>query len=232
MGTVYDNAARCLERAAEAAVRSGRRAEDVSLLAASKQNGRDNIREAFRAGIRIFGENRVQELREKLAENAYEGAALHFIGGLQRNKVKYIVGETDLIESADSPELIAEISKRAEALGIRQRILLEINVGREPQKSGVLPEALPDLLGCASEMRGVEVAGLMAIPPNEGDAEKKTGYFEKMTKLFVDISGKKYDNVNMNILSMGMSRDFEEAIACGATLVRVGSLIFGERIYR
>ena len=232
MSEIYDNARRVLDMAADAAIRSGRAAEDVMVLAASKMNGRENIREAYRAGFRLFGENRAQELRDKLAENAYEGAEVHFIGHLQKNKLKYAVGAVSLIQSADSVELMSAISERAKLLGIRQDILIEVNAGREPQKSGALPEALPELLEFAAECGGLRVAGLMTIPPIEADPEKNIRYFEKMAKLFVDIKGKKYDNVTMNILSMGMSRDFEAAIACGANLVRVGSLVFGERQYR
>ena len=132
MSEIYDNARRVLDMAADAAIRSGRAAEDVMVLAASKMNGRENIREAYRAGFRLFGENRAQELRDKLAENAYEGAEVHFIGHLQKNKLKYAVGAVSLIESADSLELMKAISERAISLGIRQDILIEVNAGREP----------------------------------------------------------------------------------------------------
>lgn len=228
---VYENARRVLERAAEAAVKSGRRPEDVTVLAASKMNGRENIGEARRAGIRHFGENRVQELREKLALNAYGDAEVHFIGHLQRNKVKDVTGKVSLIESVDSGELVRLIGKRAAEGGLVQAALIEVNIGGEAQKSGVRPEEIGELLEICGKTEGIFIKGLMAIPPNGGTEGTNTQYFEKMSKLFVDIKGKKYDNVSMDFLSMGMSRDFEAAILAGANLVRVGSAVFGARPY-
>ncbi len=229
MGSVYENAKRILERIGEAERRAGLPEGTVKLVAASKLHGPEAVREAFGAGVRIFGENRVQELEEKWKLGAYEGAKVHFIGHLQRNKVKNLVGLAEVIESVDSAELVRRIAARARELGITQRILLEVNIGREPQKSGVLPEELPALLDCVESEKGIFAEGLMAIPPVTGGLREIVVFFEQMRKLYVDSGAKTYDNSKMNVLSMGMSADFETAIACGANAVRVGTAIFGAR---
>lgn len=226
MENISENARRILDRARAAAERAGTR---VTVVAASKMNDTAAVHLAYEGGIRCFGENRVQELETKLREGAYDGAKLHFIGHLQRNKVRALVGRVDLIESVDSAELMDMISARATALGTVQPILIEVNIGGEAAKSGVEPERLEELLEHAGGAPGVSVRGLMTIPPRDPEKEKTVRYFEQMRKLFVDMSGKKYDNVTMTVLSMGMSGDFEEAIACGANTVRVGSAIFGQR---
>lgn len=229
--TVAANVAAVRERMAQAAKAAGRDPGEITLVAATKVQTSETIRNAIRAGITICGENRVQELVEKRAQGAYEGAPLHFIGHLQTNKVKQVVGVADLIQSVDSEELLARINRRAEALGIVQDILLEVNIGGEEAKSGIAPEALPALLESAAGYAHLRVRGLMAIPPI---CEKPGGnnvYFSRMRELFVDIGTKKYDNVFMDFLSMGMSGDFEDAIECGANMVRVGSSIFGARDY-
>lgn len=229
--SIADNAKRIIERVSQAAVRSGRTPEDVTLVAASKMNSAENVRAAFDAGIKVFGENRVQEMLEKMALGAYDGAQIHMIGALQKNKVRNIAGKVDLIQSVDSLALMQEISKRAAAQGAVQNVLLEVNIGREESKSGVYAEELDELAAAASGLEGVHVAGLMTIPPASAEKLMSRKYFDEMRKLFVDIETKKYDNVTMKILSMGMSDDFEEAIFAGATMVRVGSAIFGERDY-
>ncbi len=226
---IRDSAARVLERVNAAAERAG---HEVVLVAASKLNDPERVRAAFDGGVRHFGENRVQELESKLAADAYAGATAHFIGHLQKNKVKSVVGRVSLIQSADSPELLRLIGKRAGELGIVQDVLLEVNIGREAAKSGVPPEALRELAAEAAEIPGIFVRGLMTIPPAGEEKEKTVQYFEQTRKLFIDIGAKKYDNVSMCILSMGMSADFEEAIACGANMVRVGTAIFGQRYAR
>ncbi len=231
MGLIAENVLAIREKIARAAENSGRGAGQIALVAATKMNGADAVRQAILAGVDACGENRVQELLEKHEQGAYEGAPLHFIGTLQKNKVKYLVGKASLIQSVDSAELCAAISRKAESLGLVQDILIEVNIGREEAKGGVYPEALEELLGSASALPGVHVRGLMAIPPNVGLDEKNFAYFTKMRNLFVDIRSKKYDNINIDILSMGMSGDFEYAIAEGSNMVRVGSAIFGERIY-
>lgn len=203
----------------------------VLLVAASKTNGADAVRAAIAAGVDACGENRVQELLEKNAQNAYAGAPLHFIGHLQRNKVNKVVGLCDLIESVDSAQLLTMISARARALGITQDVLIEINIGSEDSKSGIDRAELPALLELAAGETGLRVRGLMCIPPISERPGQNTPYFRAMHDLFVDIGAKKYDNVSMDYLSMGMSGDYLDAAAEGANVVRVGSAIFGTRVY-
>ena len=216
---------------AAAAEKADRRPEDIYLVAASKMNDSGRVREAIAAGIRICGENRVQEMVEKQAQGAYEGAELHFIGHLQKNKVKQVVGLASLIQSAVSLELIRVIDKTALSRGIIQDILLEVNIGAEASKSGFSPEELPSALDSIARLDAVRVRGLMTIPPICSSRQEIEPYFVQMKQLFIDICGKKYDNIRMDFLSMGMSADYETAIACGANMVRVGSAIFGKRIY-
>ena len=229
--SISDNVQRVFENIAAAAARCGRPESDIALVAATKMNDTQRVREAIAAGIRIAGENRVQEFVEKDGQNAYAGAEKHFIGHLQKNKVKFVAGVCDLIQSVDSPELMEAIGKKAEAKGVRQKILLEVNIGREGAKSGVLTENLEQLLAAAGETKGISVEGLMTIPPFSADASETRNYFDEMYKHFVDIGTKKYDNINMRILSMGMTHDYEEAILAGANMVRVGTAIFGQRYY-
>lgn len=229
--SIAENVARVREAMAEAAIAAGRRPEEIALCAATKLNGADAVRQAIAAGVDACGENRVQELLEKLPQGAYAGAPLHFIGHLQKNKAKQIVGCVDLIESVDSPELLALISRLAAARGLRQDILLEVNIGGEAAKSGCAPEALPELAAQCAALPGVRLRGLMAIPPAADAPGANRRYFEKMSQLYVDIKAKKYDNSVIDCLSMGMSGDFPDAIAAGATIVRVGTAIFGARAY-
>ena len=186
--------------------------------------------EAIAAGIDALGENRVQEMTAKLAEDAYRGAPLHFIGHLQRNKVKQVVGKAALIQSVGSPELLAEVDRQAEKLGIVQDILLEVNIGGEEAKSGFAPDAVEQAAAQAKALAHVRVRGLMTIPPADATREENMAYFEKVRALYVDISRKMYDN-GLEYLSMGMSGDFADAIRAGANMVRVGSAIFGARDY-
>jgi len=232
MSVIAENIAVLRQRIERAAAAAGRAAGEVTFVAATKMNDADNVRAAVAGGIDACGENRVQELVDKYEQGAYTGAPLHFIGGLQKNKVKYLVGKVDLIQSVDSAELALTIAKKAQQLGVTQNVLIEVNIGREEAKSGVLPERTDELLAQMSEMEGIKVLGLMAIPPNIELNPKNIAYFEKMHNLYVDMRSKKYDNVNIEILSMGMSGDFESAIACGSNMVRIGSAIFGPRIYR
>ena len=224
------NVARVKEEIRRAALESGRQPEEIQLVAATKMNDAARVRAAVEAGVDICGENRVQEMLEKNALGAYDGVPLHFIGHLQKNKVKQVVGLCSLIESVDSLALLQEISRTAAKRDLTQDVLLEINIGREESKSGFLPEALEEALVGAAELPAVRVRGLMAIPPICAEPEENRPFFLQMQKLFVDNRGKKYDNVRMNFLSMGMSGDFTEAVRCGATLVRVGTGIFGPRI--
>ena len=199
----------------------------VTLVGVAKTKPAEMVARAIRAGIDVIGENYVQEYREKNAAGAYEGAAVHIIGHLQQNKVKYVAGKVALIQSVDSAALLQAISKRAASLETVQDVLIEVNIGAEADKSGCAPEALDELLAGASELPGIRVRGLMAIPP----AETSRAYFAPMYNLFVDNRQKKYDNVSMDFLSMGMSDDYISAIREGANMVRVGSLIFGPRNY-
>ncbi|MCR5665144.1 MAG: YggS family pyridoxal phosphate-dependent enzyme [Oscillospiraceae bacterium] len=227
--TIRENVLRVRERMEKAALAAGRRPEEIALVAASKMNDASRVREAVAAGVDACGENRVQELLQKLEQGAYEGAPLHFIGHLQKNKVRQIVGRVSLIHGADDVELLRLIDRCAAARGLTQDLLLEVNVGREPQKSGFAPEDLDEALESAAGLSHLRVRGLMAIPPAAADERALRQYFTKMERLFVDIGRKKYDNSSMDFLSMGMSGDFELAIACGSNLVRVGTAIFGRR---
>ncbi len=224
-----ESIARVRERAAEAAVRAGRRPEEITLVAASKMNCAERVRFAVENGITVCGENRVQELLEKYEQSAYGDADLQFIGTLQTNKVKYLIGKVSLIQSVGSQRLAQAIDREAGKQGIRQPVLLEINIGREVAKSGFLPENLWEFFENVVDFRNLEVRGLMAIPPAVSADGNNLYYFHEMHQLFIDISTKKYDNVSMACLSMGMTNDFEDAIACGSTMIRVGTAIFGAR---
>jgi len=220
--TLEDRIAIVRENIARAAQGRG-----VTLVGVAKTKPAELVRRAVAAGLDVIGENYVQEFREKTAAGAYEGASVHLIGRLQTNKVKYVAGRVGMIESVDSPALLEAISKRAASLDAVQDVLIEVNIGGELSKSGVPPEALDDLLGAAAGLPGVRVRGLMAIPP----AENSATYFPRMYHLFIDNKAKKYDNITMEFLSMGMSDDYEAAILEGANMVRVGSFIFGPRNY-
>ena len=202
----------------------------ITLVAATKVQTSQTIREAIAAGVGVCGENRVQEMTAHLADNAYEGARLHFIGHLQTNKVKFVVGRVDLIESVGSQRLLEAIEHQAAKLGVVQDILLEVNVGGEESKSGVRVEELPALAARAAELPHVRLRGLMAIPPAARKEGENRPFFAQMRQLFVDIKGKMDDNKSViDCLSMGMSRDYEDAVREGATLVRVGTALFGPR---
>lgn len=225
------NIAAAKEKIAAAAIRAGRDPSEVTLCAATKVQTDDTIRAAIEAGLEVCGENRVQELCAHLEADAYAGAReVHFIGHLQTNKVNKVVGRVDLIQSVDSLRLLEAIEKQAEKLGIVQDILLEVNIAGEESKGGIPPEQVQELAKEAVSMPHVRLRGLMAIPPVAHEPGANTQYFVKMRRLFVDTKDKIADNENdMNCLSMGMSGDFEEAVAQGATLVRVGTAIFGPR---
>ena len=219
------------ERMEQAALAAGRDPKEIQLCAATKMNDAEKVKQAVSGGVDCCGENRVQELLEKQPQGAYEGKPLHFIGHLQTNKVRQIVGLVDLIQSVDSEALLRKIDAQAEKRGVTQDVLIEVNIGGEEAKSGVAPEGLEALLDIAAECRHLRVRGLMAIPPISAEPGGNHDYFSSMYQLFVDIKAKKYDNVSMDFLSMGMSDDFEDAILCSANMVRVGSSIFGARHY-
>jgi len=228
---IISNVQKVREKIAEAAMKSGRRAEDIILVAATKMNDAERVRAAISAGVDVAGENRVQELMDKFDQNAYEGAPLHFIGNLQTNKVKYLIGKVALIQSVDSIKLAREIGRLAVKAGIVQDILIEINIGGEESKGGIEPDEIYGFIDEILQIEGVFVRGLMTIPPILGADNKNIAYFEKMHELFIDIKSKKYDNISMDFLSMGMSDDYYDAILCGANMVRVGTGIFGRRNY-
>ena len=228
--SIAENIAVIREKIAAACAACGRSADEITLVGASKMNDAAACREAIAAGIDVLGENRVQEMTQKLGENAYEGAPLHFIGHLQRNKVKQVVGKVDLIQSVGSLELLAEIDKTAEKCGLVQEILLEVNIGKEEAKSGFMPEDLFAAAEKAKELEHVKVCGLMTIPPFDADRDTNMQYFREVRALYVDINAKLFHN-ELKCLSMGMSGDYEDAITCGATMVRVGTAIFGARNY-
>lgn len=227
--SIADNVEEIRRRMEAARARAGR-SDSVLLVAATKTRTADEVRQAIAAGVDACGENRIQEMTEKLSANAYVDAPLHFIGTLQKNKVKYAVGSVQLIESVNSPELMREIDRLALRRQTVQDVLLEINIAGESTKSGAGREQLEEMLCSAGQMKGLRVRGLMAIPPAAQEPGQTRPFFAQMYKLFVDTASKKYDNVTMDILSMGMSGDFEDAIMEGATAVRIGTALFGQRI--
>lgn len=224
----YENIIRNIE---DAALASGRRAEDITFLAATKTVDPEFINYAISLGLRFIGENKVQELLSKYDSYDLDNSQLHFIGHLQTNKVRQIVGKVSMIQSVDSLRLAQEISRQSIKQGINTDILIEVNVGREENKSGVMPENLEELLCQISSLENISVQGLMAIPPICENEQKIRGYFQIMRNMFLDISSKKIDNIKMGTLSMGMSGDYREAILEGANLVRIGSSLFGARNY-
>lgn len=228
--SIAENIARVRANIAAAAKEAGRDVSEITLVGASKMNDADACRQAIAAGIDVLGENREQEMTKKLAEHAYDGAPLHFIGHLQRNKVKNVVGKVAMIESVGSLELLSAIDKQAEKLGIVQDILLEVNIGGEEAKSGFAPAQLEDAARAAQAMSHVRLRGLMTIPPADSDRDTNIRYFQEVRALYVDINEKLFHN-ELKCLSMGMSGDFEDAIRNGATMVRVGTAIFGARYY-
>ena len=231
--TLRANVASIRARMADAARAAGRRPDEVLLCAASKTRTAETVRLAAPLPIDLFGENRVQELVEKQSANAYAPKPAHFIGHLQTNKVKQVVG-CDLIQSVDSEHLLSKIAAEAQRRGLVQPILLEVNIGGEESKSGIEPGALWALLEAAAAQPSVQVQGLMTIPPVEEQPGEARRWFAAMRRLFDEAADRwKGDGrVRMETLSMGMSGDFEQAIAEGATLVRVGTAIFGPRAYK
>lgn len=228
--SIQTNIQEVRQRIAAACGECGRDPKEITLVGASKMNDAAACREAIAAGIDVLGENRVQEMTEKLSQNAYDGAPLHFIDHLQRNKVKQVVGKVALIQSVGSLPLLEAVEKEAEKQDIVQDILLEVNIGGEEAKSGFAPEETEAAAVLARELPHVRVRGLMTIPPVETVPHGNLVYFEKMHRLYVDINGKIYDN-KLEYISMGMSGDFADAIRAGSNMVRVGTAIFGARDY-
>ena len=230
--SISERYAEVKKRADEAAKRSGRNPEDVRFMAVTKTVEPVFINAALETGIDLIGENRVQEFLAKEPELHLEGVEKHLIGHLQKNKVRQIVGKVDMIQSVDSVELAAEISKRSQAADIITPVLIEVNIGEETSKFGFEVDGLEEKILEISEMSALEVKGMMTIPPICEKSEELKKNFSKMRQLYIDINSKIFNNINMDILSMGMSADYTQAILEGSTLVRVGSAIFGPRIYR
>ena len=215
---------------AAAAREAGRDPAAVQLCAACKTRTAQTVAASAALPIDVFGENHVQELCANFDAGAYCGKPSHFIGHLQTNKIKKVLGRASLIQSVDSEHLLNAIEKEAAKAGIVQNVLLEVNIGGEAAKSGFAPQEVENAAAQAKEMGHVRVRGLMTIPPADATREENVVYFQKVQALYVDINRKMYDN-ELEYLSMGMSGDYEDAVRCGATMVRVGTAIFGARNY-
>jgi pyridoxal phosphate enzyme (YggS family) len=229
--SIAENVAMIKANIAKAAIDAGRDPKEILLCAATKMNDADAVRQAIASGVDCCGENRVQELTEKLSQNAYEGAPVHFIGRLQTNKVKQVVGKVSLIHSVDRLNLLEAIQKESAKQGIIQDILLQVNIGHEDSKGGFYENELMEVLADLGKFSNIRVKGLMAIPPICENSSSNDKFFQKMYNLSVDIESKKYDNVSVDIMSMGMSDDYISAIRHGSTMIRVGTAIFGARNY-
>lgn len=214
-----------------AAKKSGRTADEISFMAVTKTVEPMFINKAIECGVNLIGENKVQEFLSKKGYLKLDTCKAHLIGHLQTNKVKQIVGQVEMIQSLDSLKLAKEISKQSTAKGVVTKCLVEVNIGDEESKTGIGFDSVRPLLDEISQMQGIKVCGLMAIPPICGSEDELSSYFTKMHALFIDIKKEKRDNIDMQILSMGMSGDYEKAIECGSNLVRVGSAVFGPRLY-
>ncbi len=228
---IKDNLLLIQEKIRLAEIKAGRKADSVKLMAVSKFHPVNEIQEAIASGQNLFGENRVQEMLRKKPELHLDGVDKHLIGHLQTNKVKQVVGKVDLIQSVDSLRLLEAIDREAARQGIRQDILLEINIGQEASKTGFREDEIFPLVEKIGIFPNVCMRGLMAIPPICQESGGNLKFFQKMFHLYVDIRAKKYDNVKVDCLSMGMSEDYPDAIRCGSTMVRVGTAIFGARDY-
>lgn len=229
---IEQNILRIREEMRSAALAAGRDPSEILLCAATKMNDSDRVRRAIAAGVDCCGENKVQELVQKQAENAYAGAPVHFIGHLQTNKVKQVVGKVSLIQSVDRLALLECIEKEAAKQEILQDILFEINIGAEESKSGFTVQEVYALVPHMDRFPHCRLRGLMVIPPISDKKGANRKFFEEIRTIAVDITAKKTHNISMDILSMGMTDDFEDAIACGSTMIRVGTAIFGARYYK
>ena len=230
MSMVVENLAEVEKHVCEACERAGRSRDEVTLIAVSKTKPVSMIEELLPGGTRDFGENKVQELMEKY-EVLPKEIRWHLIGHLQRNKVKYIVDKAYLIHSVDSLRLAETISEEGVKKGVTVPILIEVNVAGEESKFGVSPEETEELVRAIAKLPAIQVKGLMTIAPYVENPEDNRVHFSKLKQLSVDINNKNFDNVDMSILSMGMTNDYEIAVEEGATMVRVGTAIFGERNY-
>ncbi|MGC8555028.1 MAG: YggS family pyridoxal phosphate-dependent enzyme [Candidatus Acidulodesulfobacterium sp.] len=227
---ISDNINSINEKIKNAALKSGRNFSDITLLAASKTRTADEIIEAARSGIKVFGENYVQEFLPKFETLKYlsqnKEIVWHIIGRLQKNKVKYIIGKVDLIHSVDDLELAEVIEKHSAAKNITSNILIEVNLAGEKTKGGILPEKLTGLISEINKFQHIKVSGLMTMPPLENGSRK---YFKQLKELSDEINSKSVYKQKLSVLSMGTSGDFEAAIEEGATIIRLGTVIFGIR---
>lgn len=226
---ILENYKDIMARMEKAKENADRRGEEVLLIGVSKTQPPEKLIEAFNCGLKIFGENKVQELIQKYP--LVQGAKWHFIGHLQKNKVKYIIDKVDLIHSLDSNELAEEINKRAGKINKIMPVLIQVNIGREETKSGILEEEVFDFSKQLCKYPNILVSGIMAIPPVSNNDETARGYFNKVYNIFNEVKAYKYDNFDIKYLSMGMTGDFEIAIEEGANIIRVGTGIFGQRNY-
>ena len=227
---ISENLSLVEEKIAAACARAGRKREEVKLIAVSKTHPVEAIKEAMRCGIRSFGENKVQELRDKM-ENLGEDLDWHLIGHLQTNKVKYVVGRVSLTHSLESTRLAEAIEKEACKRALTADVLVEVNIAAEDTKFGVLPENVEEFVREVAKFEHIRVVGLMTVAPITQESEENRKYFKNLNKIMVDLNSKNIHNVSMSVLSMGMTGDYETAIEEGATLVRVGTGIFGHRDY-
>ncbi len=225
-----ENLAQVEENIQRACDRAGRDRQEVTLIAVSKTKPVEMLQEIYDEGIRVFGENKVQELLDKY-EVLPEDIRWQMIGHLQRNKVKYIIDKVELIHSVDSIRLAESIDKEAEKKGVIANILIEVNVAKEDTKFGLMPEEVDDFIEQIKTLEHIRVKGLMTIAPFVSDPEENRPIFARLRELSVDIGKKNVDNINMSVLSMGMTNDYQVAIEEGATMVRVGTGIFGARDY-
>ncbi len=229
---IEENIKHIREKIAEAAVKSGRNENDVRFMAVTKTVDPVYINHALAQGIDLIGENKVQEFLGKKDALKLDGVEKHLIGHLQSNKVRKIITEVDMIQSVDSVSLAQEIERQAEKNNMTANVLIEINVGGEESKTGMDKALFAENFEKIAEMKHIAIKGLMTIPPICENNAQLRKFFDEMYQLFIDIGSKNRDNVSMDILSMGMSGDFEDAVLSGSNLVRVGSSIFGQRIYK
>jgi len=228
---VVENLKVIRDKISVAAQKTGRNANDIRLMAVTKTVAPELVNVAIDNGVDLLGENRVQEYLDK-KDSYVPDTETHFIGHLQTNKVKYIIDKVDMIQSVDSVKLAREISKNAVKNNLIMDILVEINIGEESSKSGTSPQMAQELVCEIAELEGLRIKGLMSIPPICEKKEQSLHYFSQLRQIFVDIRDKNIDNVYMECLSMGMSQDYEAAIEMGANIVRIGSALFGQRIYK
>lgn len=229
---VAQNVRAIMQQVRDTALQAGRDPSEVQVMAVTKTVDPVLVNAAIGAGITLLGENKAQELCAKYDSYHKDGVQIHFIGHLQTNKVRQIVDKVSMVESVDSVKLAREIDRHCAAISKVMDVLLEVNIGREENKTGIFPELLPALLEEAGKLEHIRVRGLMTIPPVCETEEEVLQYFSQMRQLFIDIKQKKYDNISMEILSMGMSADYLAAVRCGSNIVRIGTAMFGQRNYK